>query len=285
MENKGKKIWTILLTVYLTIVTVGCVFFGYMYFADKGGNKLENLSVSEAEVLVSDVKNKTAATFSTVSGASLDEDDYAAEEFPSIITGSGTSNLLNGIDNVLKDCVAILQKDASAGIWYKYSAVSEEYIKYNIVENKVYIYLAATPTTLRPLFSQTYIITKTGEKTWTVETYLSFNTSVTQHSNYYPQMMTYKCDGTKIYYIETAITPLQTDKIVTSVKNASEIVACGYYQCDLNSHKETDRFTTQEKMALLTDAEKVEIANRVLLYVSANCGQYKAADFEGAQQI
>lgn len=35
MENKWKKVGTILLTIYLTLVTIGCGLFGYLYFSSK----------------------------------------------------------------------------------------------------------------------------------------------------------------------------------------------------------------------------------------------------------
>ena len=285
MENKGKKIWTILLTVYVTIVTAACALFAYLYFSGNGKVNVENLNAAEARILVTDVKNKTEATFTGVAGASMDEDNYTEEKLPETITGSTSSNLLKGISNILEDCIEILQKDASAGVWYHCTEETIDYIKYKIDENKVYIYLASPDEDVHQSYAQTYIITKTGEKTWTVRTYLYLFSTVTESSNYYPQMMTYKYDGTKIYYVETAVTPLHANTFTSSVKNVSEIALCAYYRCDLNSHKEIDRMTTPEKMALMTDSEKVELANTVLMYVSTYCSQYKTTDFADAQQI
>lgn len=52
MENKSKKIWTIILTIYLTAVTIGCALFGYLYFSSKSKNKDNNMSTAQAQQLV-----------------------------------------------------------------------------------------------------------------------------------------------------------------------------------------------------------------------------------------
>ncbi len=50
MENSKKKIGSIVLTVYLTLVTIGCALFGYLYFASKKGTS--GMSITRAQQLV-----------------------------------------------------------------------------------------------------------------------------------------------------------------------------------------------------------------------------------------
>lgn len=282
MKNIGKYF----IVAYMIIVTAVAAIFGTLYFTSKKGNDESfNLSYQQAQELVKEVDAKTKQSFfGETSASSLNETDYNKNQFAEIITNPTVSNLLTGVKNMLNSAKNFFSENAEQNVWY--TTTDKQYFsKYSINKNTVCIYNAEKVDNQdRYDWITSFVVTKTGDKTWAVDFYLVGFTTVefnndTHDGYFYPQSLSYKFDGNQIYYIETTISPLAYQEVKTSVSNASEIIIMGYYKCDLNAHKEIDRFTTEENRNKIADGEKVSLTNQMLAGVSKYCKVYTISDF------
>ncbi len=262
-----KKVGTILLTIYVTLVTVGCAVFGYLYFSSISGKSSSALTRAEALVLVNEVyKERGLGSSKAASALSLDYEDYSQNEF-----SQDVSYLFYMHDASIILAKSLLESDVEENVWYQSTEQGfHGFLRFYIDGQSVLVENTDSLDNQLPENQDKYehntalYVTKESETAWSsafvFQTLTTVGPSGTGCTIAYTH---FKSENNNIYECaHDQFTSTRKSSITENVTNLDEILNVNTYKCNLKTHKVLDRLAAKE--SLLTEDEKLTIVNDLI---------------------
>lgn len=281
MGNTKKLIGIICLTIYVTLVTVGCAVFGYLYFANR--TKSENppvvtLTRAEAQVVVNKVYEERGLSKKT-SALSMEYKPYLDETFDD-------SKLIYAYmhDTSIILTKSLLDSDLKTNTWYKSNDLGfSGFIRFYIDKQTVYFENTGILDNSQPADAEKYqhclvcYVTKVSETEWTSGVFWQTLTSVDvegdDNTGCVMASVNFKSENGKIYeYTDREFSSKNKSVVTEKFSNVSDLLHVYAYDCNLKTDKVLDP-------EIYTDDEKLKIANDLVDTSKELCKIRTLADF------